>query len=75
MNFSLATSNADFDLVLQKLLSAGKRMEDGGWWTDVCAMRTTKAIALDIGKDVVRAWAKRIVAGILPAGSVATKEA
>merc|ERR1711871_1575394 len=59
MNLRLDTSEEELSMLTDKLVRAGKRMREGGWWTEEATIKTTAQIFKTLAADAAKAWAAR----------------
>ena len=70
MNFPLCTTDEDFDLVQDKLLSACSAMQTGGWWSSDVQITSSKDIYIALLSDIVGAHVRNLKRSIIPSSKI-----
>ena len=67
MNLRLDTTDEEFVALTEKMVRAGKRMQEGGWWTEEATVKTTAGVFKALMADAARAWGGRAIAAAVGA--------
>ena len=64
MNLRLDTTDAELVALTEKMVRAGKRMREGGWWTEEATVKSTAGVFKALAADAARAWTGRAIAAV-----------